>query len=228
MFYEIPEWLNSIRTVPKGGGWVFIRGWAPSIPLPGFCDDLKIKRMDIYWAFNELLVTNPENFFKSRRWNIWLDEKGMFQKGDSVQEDDIENAVKSFKDYAAIINNPLCPDYSGRQLTIMQVSHWSPQVIRFHNGEVSYFSDEKLNECLDVEAYIPIKFGEEEESNVILKETQQSIVDALMLDGLNYSQALKNVIDAGIIKNVQYPVPPYYYKLRDEYAEYFSTLRSGK
>lgn len=224
VFHEIPEWLDGIRTIPKSGGWVFIRGWAPSIGLPGFCDELKINRMDIYWAFDEKAVTDPERFMKVNKHDHWLVD-GYVCEGDTVPKEERAQAVRSFKHYASMINNPIHSRTDDSQLTVMQISHWSPQVVRFFNGEISYFSDEKLNGFLEAEAYIPIKFGEEEDSNIILRDTQQGIVDALMLDGLNRSEALKHVIDAGIVKNTQYPIPPYYYKLRKEYASYFSLTR---
>lgn len=207
--FEYNTIIEEHRLLPPGGGWVFIKG-NPNAPrgskMPSFCQSLKIRHLDIYYAYNEIVNDSCLSRYEhcTRRLNL---------DSDSDKEEIIDNFRKA-------MNDPFIGTLSD-QKTLLQISHPHQDRVCFYNGELSPVSSKSMDIFLSENTVKPMKFGEEH-FNPITEEAIRDIVNAMELDGLSRSQAYNEAIVNGLLSEEDSVIPKMYYQLHEEYRSMFS------
>jgi len=235
-FAPIPDELDFLRTFPGGGGWAFLRGnqHAPrGHKLPSFCEDIGIRRMDIFWVENEQITERHQKMFlnlnsgrgKRKTTNCFynaMDIRSIEELRDLTDGEKRELFVDTLSSLTADFGGMLVAEEE--QLTIVDAHLGQSQKIRFYCGELSCISDAKLGVYISENAYISTPLGLQQESIVehpLLETAVKELVDSLLLDGLSYGDALNMVVEWGELTVTEAGAykpekPNHYYKVSDE------------
>lgn len=214
LFTEIPAKLDSIRLLPPWGGWCMLVGnhrAKRGSELPGFCDRLGIRRMDIIWMDNEQvpssLISHLEHAFKRRG------------KG-SLFGDDEEISLDSLME--SLYQSPA---YDHMQQTILDARLGMSETIRFWCGELSPVKEENLSLYLSENAYtpVPLHMPGSDAISVVLDEPLRDMVGAMMLDGLSESEAYAEALSCvdgvddreALASQMECRKPNHWYKVSD-------------
>lgn len=228
IFVPIPSQLDAIRFVPKWGAWCMLGGnplaMARGSGLPGFCERLGLRRMDIVWVYNELMPASylkKESYYRrgthSEREGWWEDEALEGKTRDELLDALEEHAHELF-------------GHVPSQATIMQAHVPSDEVVRFWVGELRRLSERTLEIIKEESAYTLTPFGVGGTIPITalpaLDEALRDIVGSLQLDGLSYAAAAEEAMKMGEFTPEQagaleqhvaqaHPLPGYYWKASD-------------
>lgn len=218
MFTQLPLYLNNFRKVPPQGKWVTL---IKDLPVDWSSLPVKFNKLDIVYVYNEQIPRAVLERFDSRI-------RKLKTKPDEKRE--IQSAWEC-----------ACADVCERtsNLHIFDIRHPGSQTLRAWDTELN-LKPSMMDHKEDLaEAYDLIHFTAgniETETPPILNDLLKDLLGALQIDGLSKHEAiemivtegwlespkdidhLRNVHQSEVIRNL----PSYYYKIKPEYASYFT------
>ncbi len=202
---------KGLMLLPPEGGWVALVGnpYAPrGLRLPSSFRPLDIQHMDLYYAYDEECPW-PEF---DRQLEEYLPDF------DAFNVLDVDEAIYQ------ILGGSLTPR---EQLTWMTINTPHSQLVRVYRGEVRPFSQDLIEEMLEIGG-LEIKPFAKVSDSPVWDEATRDIIGSLMLDGLSKNQAQAELVKAGELKakDVSLELPGYFYRsagmIRNQFCEELS------
>jgi len=187
-----------LMVIPPGGAWVAIVGcpvWPRGARLIEAHRKAGIQHMDVYWASNEVPVSEPiVNRFGRRRGKLVSQLYYDISRNPGSAEECFERAVAEYQGYFE--ESPY--RRANLQTSYVTIVHPHPEEVRFFNSEVRVFGPNTVRMLLAENQVETIFFGQS--SMPVLDGLVAELVDALQLDGLSKGEALHEALTGGVIE----------------------------